>query len=174
MSSAMQVLCNILHIKQLQTTMYHPQMDRLDERLNRIVKRMIRTTIQGDPCNWDQVLVPLLFTVRETTQASTGFSSFKLIYGDQPWGLLHVVREGWEKQASGVTTVPNYVIRLQERIHTAHQLAQDNLCKAQDRQRDYGLYQWCYYIFEPLAATSRRLMSYIWWTESGWTHCQSS
>lgn len=52
-SNVMWSLCSILHIEQLWTTIYHPQMDGLVERFNRTLKGMIRAAIQGDPCNWD-------------------------------------------------------------------------------------------------------------------------
>lgn len=65
MSNVMWGLCSILHIKALWTTIYHPQTDGLVERFNRTLKGMIRDAIQGDPRNWDQVLAPLLFAMRE-------------------------------------------------------------------------------------------------------------
>ncbi|KAI2647892.1 Retrovirus-related Pol polyprotein [Labeo rohita] len=41
---------------------------------------------------------PLLFSVWEVPQASTWFSPFELLYGQQPHGVLDVLREIWEAQ----------------------------------------------------------------------------
>ncbi len=83
-------LYELLGIKSIRTSVYHPQTDGLVERFNRTLKTMIRKFVYEDAKNWDKWLQPLLFVVREVSQASTGFSPFELLYGRQPRGVLDV------------------------------------------------------------------------------------
>ncbi len=103
MSRLMADLCRLLKVKQLRTTVYHPQTDGLVERFNQTLKQMLRRVAAEDKRDWDQMLPYVLFGIREVPQASTGFTPFKLLFGCQPRGLLDVAREAWEQQP---TTLP--------------------------------------------------------------------
>ncbi len=96
MSRTIRELYELLGIKSIRTSVYHPQTDGLVERFNRTLKTMIQKFVHEDAKNWDKWLEPLLFAVREVPQASTGFSPFELLYGRQPCGVLDVLRETWE------------------------------------------------------------------------------
>ncbi len=87
MSRTIRELYELLGIKSIRTSVYHPQTDGLVERFNRTLKTMIRKFVHEDAKNWDKWLEPLLFAVREVPQASTGFSPFELLYGRQPAGF---------------------------------------------------------------------------------------
>ncbi len=100
MSRTIRELYELLGIKSIRTSVYHPQTDGLVERFNRTLKTMIRKFVHEDAKNWDKWLEPLLFAVREVPQASTGFSPFELLYGRQPRGVLDVLRETWEEGPS--------------------------------------------------------------------------
>lgn len=56
MSKVMKDLCKLLQIKQLHTSVYHPQADGLVERFNRTLKSMLRQIMERDGRNWDQLL----------------------------------------------------------------------------------------------------------------------
>lgn len=60
-------LCQMLQIKQLYTTIYHPQMDRLVERMTQTLKdlRLLQKASDAFPHQWDCFLDPLLFALRE-------------------------------------------------------------------------------------------------------------
>ncbi len=96
MSRTIRELYELLGLKSIRTSVYHPTTDGLVERFNRTLKTMIRKFVHEDAKNWDKWLEPLLFAVREVPQASTGFSPFELLYGRQPRGVLDVLRETWE------------------------------------------------------------------------------
>ena len=93
MSWVMKELLSLLQGKQLRTSVYHPQTDRLVERFNKSLKQMLKNAMDTDRKNWDQLLPRVLFAVRELPQASTGFSPFELIYGRRPRGLLDLAKE---------------------------------------------------------------------------------
>ncbi|KAL1277201.1 hypothetical protein QQF64_023874 [Cirrhinus molitorella] len=64
-------LCRLLKVKQLRTTVYHPQMDGLVERFNQTLKQMLRRVTAEDRRDWDRMLPYVLFGVREVPQGST-------------------------------------------------------------------------------------------------------
>ncbi len=64
MSRTIRELYELLGIKSIRTSVYHPQTDGLVERFNRTLKTMIRKFVHEDAKNWDKWLEPLLFAVR--------------------------------------------------------------------------------------------------------------
>lgn len=81
MSSVLKHVLSFLQVKQLRTSVYHPQTDGLVERFNQTLKNMLKKTMDQEGKNWDLLLPYVLFAVREVPQASTGFSPFELLYG---------------------------------------------------------------------------------------------
>uniref|UniRef100_A0AAX7U441 Gypsy retrotransposon integrase-like protein 1 n=1 Tax=Astatotilapia calliptera TaxID=8154 RepID=A0AAX7U441_ASTCA len=90
MSTLLKQVHQLLGIKGLRTTPYHPQTDGLTERFNQTLKQMLRKFVNDTGTDWDQWLPYLLFAYREVPQVSTGFSPFELLYG-------HEMRERLEK-----------------------------------------------------------------------------
>ncbi len=134
MSHTLNELYELLGIKSIRTSVYHPQTDGLVERFNRTLKSMVRKFVKEDAKNWDKWLEPLLFAVREVPQASTGFSPFELLYGRQPRGVLDVIKEAWEEGPSNSRSEIQYVLDLRAKLHTLGRLSMGNLLQAQDRQ----------------------------------------
>ncbi len=134
MSRTIRELYELLGIKSIRTSVYHPQTDGLVERFNRTLKTMIRKFVHEDAKNWDKWLEPLLFAVREVPQASTEFSPFELLYGRQPRGVLDVLRETWEEGPSESKNEIQHVLDLRTKLHTLGQLSMENLLQAQDKQ----------------------------------------
>ncbi len=134
MSRTLSELYELLGIKSIRTSVYHPQTDGLVERFNRTLKSMVRKFVKEDAKNWDKWLEPLLFAVREVPQASTGFSPFELLYGRQPRGVLDVIREAWEEGPSNSRNEIQYVMDLRAKLHTLGRLSMENLLQAQDKQ----------------------------------------
>ncbi len=134
MSRTIRELYELLGIKSIRTSVYHPQTDGLVERFNRTLKTMIRKFVHEDAKNWDKWLEPVLFAVREVPQASTGFSPFELLYGRQPRGVLDILRETWEEGPSESKNEIQHVLDLRTKLHTLGQLSMENLLQAQDKQ----------------------------------------
>jgi hypothetical protein len=49
--------------------------------MNGVLKSMLKKLYQERPNDWDRYLPAVLFAYREVPQASTGFSTFELLYG---------------------------------------------------------------------------------------------
>ncbi|XP_060567436.1 uncharacterized protein LOC132726182 [Ruditapes philippinarum] len=77
----MEEVCRLVSLKQLFTTPYNPKCSGLCERMNGILKRMLKKMCQERPKDYDRYLSAVLFAYREVPQSSTGFSPFELLYG---------------------------------------------------------------------------------------------
>ncbi len=61
MSMLMKETCRQLKVKQLKTSIFHPQTDGLVERFNKTLKQMLRKVIDIDRRNWDQLLLLFIY-----------------------------------------------------------------------------------------------------------------
>ncbi len=135
MSRLMADLCRLLQVRQIKTTVYHPQTDGLVERFNQTLKQMLRRVAADDRRDWDKMLPYVLFGIREVPQASTGFTPFELLFGRQPRGLLDVAREAWEHQLAAHRSTLEHVREMRERIDRVMPLVREHLTKAQQAQQ---------------------------------------
>ena len=81
LSYLMKDICQLLGIKKLDTTAYHPQCDGLTERFNRTLKTMLRKHADQHGTQWDQYLHGVLWAYRNTPHESTGEKPSFLLYG---------------------------------------------------------------------------------------------
>lgn len=124
MSPTLSKLYELLGIKSIRTSVYHPQTDGLVDRFNRTSKSIVRKFLKED----------LLFAVWEVPQASTGFSLFELLYSRQPRGVLDIIREAWEEGPSYSRSEIQYDMDLRAKLRTLGRLSMENLLQAQDKQ----------------------------------------
>lgn len=127
----------LLGIKGIKTTPYHPQTDGLVERFNQTLKNMLRKFVSSSGSDWDQWLPYLLFAYREVPQAFSRFSPFELLYGRQVRGPLDLLREYWEGPKTSKDNIVAYVVRMRERLEEMTALAQENMKKAQRNQKTW-------------------------------------
>ncbi|KAI2647663.1 Retrovirus-related Pol polyprotein [Labeo rohita] len=136
MSRLMADLCRLLRVKQLRTTVYHPQTDGLVERFNQTLKQMLKRVAAEDRKDWDLLIPYVLFGIREVPQASTRFTPFELLFGRQPRGLLDVTKEAWEQQQPApLRSAIEHVREMRERIERVMPLVKEHLTKAQQSQQ---------------------------------------
>ncbi|KAK5854605.1 hypothetical protein PBY51_004785 [Eleginops maclovinus] len=135
MSRTLRELYELLGVRSIRTSVYHPQTDGLVERFNKTLKNMVRKFVHEDSRNWDKWLDPLLFAVREVPQSSTGFSPFELLFGRKPRGVLDLFKENWEEGPSTSKNEIQYVMDLRAKLHSLGQLSRENLLQAQERKQ---------------------------------------
>lgn len=92
MSEVLQAVWWFLGVQPLWTSVYHPQSNGLVERFNGMLQRMLGKFVGDSGKNWPQWIPFLLFTIKEVSQASTGFPPFELLYGRHPRGILDILR----------------------------------------------------------------------------------
>ena len=66
------------------TSAFHPRTNSKVERFNGTIKNMLRKYVQGAINRWDEFVEVALWAVRVTTNASTGYSPYFLVYGREP------------------------------------------------------------------------------------------
>ena len=137
-SELMNQVYDLLKIRKLRTTPYHPQANGLCERFNGTLKTMLRKFVAAEPEIWDEYLPYLLFAYREVPQAATGFSPFELMFGRNVSGPLQLLHDSWvgdeESQEEGVV---QYVVEMRRRLQLMTEHVDDNLAHAQDVQKEW-------------------------------------
>ena len=84
-------LNNMLQTKKLRTTTYHPRTDGMVERSNRTIINVLSKYAEGE-ADWDLKIPLVLFALRTSEHATTGFSPFALTYGREarlPWDIMY-------------------------------------------------------------------------------------
>ncbi len=77
-------ICEVLGVKKLNMSGYHPQTDGLVEKFNFTLINMIAKCCETRQHDWDDHLPPLLFAYRSVVQESTKESPLFLLYGRDP------------------------------------------------------------------------------------------
>ena len=132
----------LLGIKPIRTSPYHPQIHGLTERLNQILKAMLRRMVQ-DGKDRDKLVPFVLFAYREVPQALTGFSPFELMFGRMVRGPLDVLKDTWEAGKSKNKTVVSYVVNMREKLAAMMDLVQKNVSQAEHRHKIwYDCHSW--------------------------------
>ena len=135
MSTMLGEIYQLLQIKRIRTTPYHPQTDGLVERFNGTLKSMLKKFVSRSQKDWDDYLPYLLFAYREVPQETTGFSPFELLFGRKVRGPLDVLKEEWTGEAREEVPVAVHVVEMRDRLQQMADLVQENAQKAQQRQK---------------------------------------
>ena len=80
-----------LGVKKLRTTTYHPRTDGMVERGNRSILDILSKYTNQEK-DWDLRIPLVLFAIRTSEHATTGFSPFRLTYGREaklPWDICY-------------------------------------------------------------------------------------
>lgn len=92
-SELMAETSRLLSFRELMTTPYHLMRNGLVERFNGTLKQMLRRLCAERPKDLDRYLSEALFSYRDTTKGSLGFSPFELVYGQTVRGPMRILRE---------------------------------------------------------------------------------
>ncbi|CAB3979307.1 retrotransposable element [Paramuricea clavata] len=120
------------------TSVYHPQTNGLTERFNQTLVNAIVRIINEDQDNWEDNLDSILFCYRSSKNNSTNFSPFFLMYGREPKLPIELAVEGsprCDNQDSTQVSLDTKVEQLLKLKKSVHDLAMENIRKAQDRQK---------------------------------------
>ncbi|XP_069100681.1 uncharacterized protein [Pleurodeles waltl] len=135
MSRLMAEVCRLLGVKQIRTSVYHPQTDGLVERYNKTIKSLLRKSISEAGKDWEKKLPLVLYAIRTHVQASLGHSPFEMLFGRQPRTLLDMLAEQWEDTEEEVKDLLTYTWELRENLHTVWEEAHATLQEAQNKQK---------------------------------------
>ena len=82
-SLLLEAVYELLDVKQLRTTPYHPECDGISERFIQTLKQMVTCFVNESQDDWDMHLEELAFAYNTATQSSTKFTPFELMFGRQ-------------------------------------------------------------------------------------------
>ena len=138
-SDLMKEISRLISVRRLTTTPYHPQCIGLCEKINGVLKTILRRLCHERPKDWDRYLSAVLFAYTEVPQESTGFAPFELLYGRNVRGPMTILKEMWTKDLDEeeVKTSYQYILELKDRIQKTCQLAREELTKSARRYKRY-------------------------------------
>jgi hypothetical protein len=114
----------------IRSSAYHPQIDGQTERVNQILKDMLRACVMEYPGSWDKNLPLAEFSYKNSYQESLKMTPFEALYGWQCCIPLNWIKLG-EKAIFGpdiVVEAEATVRRIQENLKAA-KVAPRELCK---------------------------------------------
>ena len=133
LSHLMKDLCEMLGIRKLNTTAYHPQCDGMVERFNRTLKTMLQKHASRFGNQWDKYLAGVLWAYRNTPHDSTKEKPSYLLYGID----LRTPTEAafLPSTPQQLTDVTDYREELTLSLASARELAAASIRKAQQRYK---------------------------------------
>ena len=135
LSQLMKEVCEVLGVKKVNTTAYHPQTDGLIEWFNRTLTSMLSKKVQQDGSDWDLHLPYVLFAYRASIQESTQESPFFLLHGRDPRLPSALNMEVSELQNK--IDLDTYKEELMTGLVEAWKLAKKHVQQAQKVQKKY-------------------------------------
>ena len=134
LANVMKDVCDLLGIKKLNTTAYHPQCNGMVERLNRTLKAMLRKHAAKFGPQWDQYLPEVLWAYRNTPHDATREKPSFLMFGVD----LRSPTEAAIAPAEAVhgCDVTDYKQELILSLSSARELAVTNIREGQQRNKE--------------------------------------
>ncbi|KAJ1164557.1 hypothetical protein NDU88_004993 [Pleurodeles waltl] len=126
-------ICHSLGFERIRTSVYHPQTDGLVERYNKTIKTVLRKVISEAGKDWEKKLPLVLYAIRTHVQASTGHSSFELLFGQQPRTVLEMLAEQWEESEEEVKDILTYTKELRDSLHTGQR---QTVCAPRNKEKE--------------------------------------
>ena len=133
-SQAMKELGETLKIKISQTPAYNAKSNPV-ERGHRDLKAALTALTQHKPTAWPDYIPAILYALRCSISAATGFSPFQLMYGRSPIEDLDLIMPS-PSYLQKLQTAPEYFGELTARLTQAHHIARENMRLAVERQRN--------------------------------------
>ncbi len=116
-------LCKLLEIRKTRTTPGNPRCNGQTERFNKTLVRMIKAYLKGEQREWDRHLGCLAAAYRATPHESTGCTPNLLMLGREVRLPAEVMFGSHTITGESVATYGDYVDKLKETMHHAHEIA---------------------------------------------------
>ena len=125
-----QNICNILEIKKLQTTPYHPAGNGIVERMHKTLKTMISHFTSEHQYNWDETLPFALLAYRNQIHEATKETPFYLMFGRDMELPVHLTIRDKKVRYD----MDDYGNQLIGKLQHAHHQAQRNIEKSIEKR----------------------------------------
>lgn len=128
----MRELCDVLRVKRLRTTAYHPECNGAVERLNQTLVKIMSHYVNEDQRDWDRWVPFATFAYNTAVHEGTGESPYYLLYGRDPV-IPGVV---FEEPMGHYGTLDDYRAELTQRLQRAHKVASSTLRSAAESRKN--------------------------------------
>jgi len=125
-------VCNLLKIKQISTTPYHPQSNSSLERSHRILGEYLRNFIDKDQLNWDTKIPYAMFCHNSTEHSANKFQPYELVYENPvtiPSSLL--------KDPEPRYNCENHQYEIKKQLQESYAIAKKHLIKAKHKSKTH-------------------------------------
>lgn len=136
LSELFKEICQLLNIKKIQTTAYHPQSNGIVERSHRTLMNYLSHYVNKEQTDWDTWVPFALFAYRSTPHSTTGFSPFLMVHGREP-ELPSELKFNEERSIPVNYSKDDYVEDVARRLTAVFQLARENIIKRKDKSKTY-------------------------------------
>ena len=133
LSDLIKSVCDILGVKKINTSGYHPQTDGLVEKFNSTLTNMIAKCCDIQKRDWDEHLPYLLFAYRSMVQESTCESPFCLLYGRDPRVPTETVLSA--PSSIYAVDIDDYKSEMMTKMSRAWEVARSKIEGAQNSQK---------------------------------------
>ena len=130
----MRELCELLGIRQLKTTAYHPQTNGTVERMHSTLEGML-TKAHQQGMDWAQQIPFSLFALRQLPNRDTLLSPFELVFGRDVRTPLELLHSEWAGGRSEQLDVYSWVEKVGERIELVKDAARVRMEEAVGKRK---------------------------------------
>jgi len=113
----------LLKIKKVNTTAYHPQTDGLNERINKTACDMLSMYVSPTQQNWDEFLPYIQFAYNTSTHAATKVSPFKILFGRDAVIPSDHQLKSINIDKDNISDTDTYIADLTNKLQTIHENA---------------------------------------------------
>ena len=140
-SDSMKETYKLLGIEQKLSAPLHPQSHGLVERCNQTIQKTLVKLAEENPSEWDTLLTPTLFALRQMPNASTGFPPFELMYGRKVRGPIDVIADSCSdrnEENDELIHAYSYAQKLKAIIKKSNKTASQAVKNNSQKQKDYA------------------------------------
>ena len=130
-------MCSLFGVEKIRTTPYHPQTNRLAERVHQTLQRMIGKLDPEKRRKWPAHIGSIIIAYNSTRSLVTGYSPYYLMFGRRPRLPIDLLFPMHRMQML-TRTIDKYVASLYNRLRESLAIAQD--CAVKEAQRQKRLY----------------------------------
>ncbi|RCN44980.1 integrase core domain protein [Ancylostoma caninum] len=132
MSDTFRSLLRNLHVNHKTSTPYHHESNGQVERANRTLQEQIAIATEQHHDEWDHVLHLIVHAYNCAENASTKYSPYFLIHGQEPTSIFQLALRLPSKRFTDADDYVNHLINL---LQSVYRNARENLVNAQEQQK---------------------------------------
>lgn len=124
-------LCQLLKVKKIQTTAYHPQSNHV-ERAHSTLGNYLRNFVDKKPASWDCYVRTAAHAFNNTVNESSGFSPMKLLFG-----FASEIPNNITSKPEPIYNFDDYYFELRHKLQFSFDLARKRLTEAKEKSKRY-------------------------------------